>query len=870
MADTHKPSSPAFISDAAPDDLARFWQFVHWITLAVLAFGALEVLGGFLFRQIWIGAAGGLSLGYGLCLLWARRLLARGRLHTAVMLIALGLLVLIVVGAPVLPFIYPTLLLMPFVAVALALPYTPARRVRWLILAAWLAGVIIAIIGSLEPMFLVLPDWFSIPFRIGSAATALGLALLLLWQYSRRLSDTLAATQAGNQALQAEVARRAQAEAELAHERNRLRALIDNVPDFIYAKDTASRFTMANLASASSLDHTPDELVGKTDFDLHPQEFAAQFFADEQAAMKSGQPLIDREETVIIDGQTHWLLTTTVPTHDAAGNVTGLVGISRDISERKRAGEQLQGRLAELEAVNRVSKGLRTAVNMDEMLNVWLDVTLEVMRATGGAIWLYDAARNELRPVLTRGLIEPPGAGAVLSRPASIGVTGHVFTTGQPYLSSDLRADPRVPADIRQRLPPGGGVTVPIPMGATVVGTFSVNLPPGRAVTPDDINLLTTLAEIAGSAMQRTRYYDQMEQRLGQLSALRAIDVTISSSMDLRVTLGVVLDQVMTQLKVAAADILLVNATLQTLHFAQGRGLRANSYRDLRLTVGDSRAGQVVLERRAIVVANLNAPEPFPRRATPPASEGFVGYAGAPLVAKGQVLGVLELYQRAPLQADPAWLEFLESLAGQAAIALDNSRLFDDLQQKNQELTVAYDRTIEGWSAALDLRDKETEGHSQRVTEMTLQLAEAVGFSPEELVHVRRGALLHDIGKMGIPDAILLKPGPLTDEEWTIMRQHPLFAHQLLEPIQFLRPALDIPFSHHEKWDGSGYPQGLAGEKIPLAARVFAVVDIWDALRSDRTYRPAWPVAQVLDYIRQQSGKGLDPRVVQAFLEMRR
>jgi len=812
--------------------------------------------------------AGGLSLGYGLALLWARWELRQGRLYAAVMIVALGLLALILVGAPVLPILYPTLLLLPLVVVALVLPYAHGREMRWLVLAAWLAGVIIAVIGNLVPAFPRLPDWLGLPFRIGSEAAALALALLLLWQYARRLNDSLAEAQAANRALQEQIARRGQAEAELAHERNRLRALIDNVPDFIYAKDAASRFTLANLASARSLGHTPDQVVGKTDFDLHPQEFAEQFFADEQAVMQSGQPLIDREETVVIDGQTHWLLTTTVPTHDGAGRITGLVGVSRDISERKRAEAQLRARLAELEAVNRVSKALRAAVSIDEMLSVWLDTTLAVMGASAGAIWLHDPARDELRPMLIRGLIEPPGAGPVRSRPTNMGVAGHVFTTGQPYVSSDFRADPRVPADMRPRLPPGGGATVPIPMGAAVIGSFSVYLPPGRAVTPEDLNLLLTLADIAGNAIQRMRYSEQMEQRLGQLSALRVIDVTITSSMDLRVTLAVVLEQVIQQLKVAAADVLLFNPTLQTLRFAQGRGLRASSYRDLSLMLSDSRAGQVVVERRVLIVADLNAAEPFARRATPLASEGLVGYAGAPLIAKGQVLGVLELYQRGPLQTDPAWLEFLESLAGQAAIALDNARLFDGLQQKNQELTVAYDHTIEGWSAALDLRDKETEGHSQRVTEMTLALAEVIGFSAEELVHVRRGALLHDIGKMGIPDAILLKPGPLTDDEWVIMRQHPLFAYQLLEPIQYLRDALAIPFSHHERWDGSGYPQGLAGEAIPLAARVFAVVDVWDALRSDRPYRPAWPATQVIAYLREQSGQGLDPRVVKVFLEM--
>jgi putative two-component system response regulator len=191
-----------------------------------------------------------------------------------------------------------------------------------------------------------------------------------------------------------------------------------------------------------------------------------------------------------------------------------------------------------------------------------------------------------------------------------------------------------------------------------------------------------------------------------------------------------------------------------------------------------------------------------------------------------------------------------------------------NLEEAHKQLLFAYDETIEGWSRAMDLRDKETEGHSQRVTDLTIKLAQALGMPREELVHVRRGALLHDMGKLGIPDSILLKPGKLNEEEWEFMRQHPQLAHNMLHPIEYLRPALDIPYCHHEKWDGTGYPRGLKGEQIPLAARIFAVVDVWDALTSDRPYRLAWERGKVLEYIQEQSGKHFDPRVVKDFLEM--
>ena len=192
----------------------------------------------------------------------------------------------------------------------------------------------------------------------------------------------------------------------------------------------------------------------------------------------------------------------------------------------------------------------------------------------------------------------------------------------------------------------------------------------------------------------------------------------------------------------------------------------------------------------------------------------------------------------------------------------------EQIRALNAELSQAYDATIEGWSRALDYRDHETEGHCQRVTGLTLRMARAVGMSDEEMVHICRGALLHDIGKMAIPDRVLLKPGPLDDAEWDMMRRHPALAREMLSPIPFLRPALDIPHCHHERWDGTGYPQGLAGEDIPLAARMFAIVDVWDALRSDRPYRKAWPRERVLDHIHSLSETHFDPQVVGVFMSL--
>jgi HD-GYP domain-containing protein (c-di-GMP phosphodiesterase class II) len=286
--------------------------------------------------------------------------------------------------------------------------------------------------------------------------------------------------------------------------------------------------------------------------------------------------------------------------------------------------------------------------------------------------------------------------------------------------------------------------------------------------------------------------------------------------------------------------------------------------RKAQVRLGEIYAGRVALERQLIQIPNLKH-EPELTLLT---GEDFVCYFGLPLIAKGQVKGVLEIFHRIPFEPDVEWFDFLHTLAGQTAIAIENATLFESLQRSNLELTVAYDATIEGWSRALDLRDKETEGHTQRVTEMTLKLAGAFGLSEAELVQVRWGSLLHDIGKMGVPDGILLKPGELTEEEWAKMREHPRFAYELLSPIRFLRQALDIPYCHHEKWDGTGYPRGLKGEQIPLVARIFAAVDVWDALHSERPYRAAWPEEKVREHIRALSGTHFDPQVVDVFMQI--
>jgi putative nucleotidyltransferase with HDIG domain len=372
--------------------------------------------------------------------------------------------------------------------------------------------------------------------------------------------------------------------------------------------------------------------------------------------------------------------------------------------------------------------------------------------------------------------------------------------------------------------------------------------------------------ELERELEERNRVEEKIKGQVERLSALQKIDSAISASLDLRLVLNIFLEQVQNQLQVDAADVLLLNHYNQVLEYAGGLGFRTSKFKETQLGLGYSSAGIVALEHRMVCIPVISESDSFLKRETF-ATEGFTSYYGVPLIAKGEVKGVLEVFFRSVVKVEEDWLDFLQLLAGQAAIAIDNAEMFDKLQRSNNELIRSYEATIEGWSAALDLRDNETEGHSLRVTEMTLKMVKSLGMNYEEQAHIRRGALLHDIGKVGIPDNILYKPGPLDENEWKIMRNHPVYSYNLLAPIPFLKKALDIPYCHHEKWDGSGYPRGLVGEQIPLAARIFALVDVWDALSTDRPYRKAWPPEAVVAYILDQSGKQFDPEVVKLFIK---
>ena len=352
-----------------------------------------------------------------------------------------------------------------------------------------------------------------------------------------------------------------------------------------------------------------------------------------------------------------------------------------------------------------------------------------------------------------------------------------------------------------------------------------------------------------------------LHRMLQKMERLMEINITLNSTLELGQVLDLIIAKAVEMLECEAGSILLYNKEKDFLYFSASTSSDSKKLAEIPVPLTDSLAGAIFSKNIPLIVNNVD--KDIRHNSSVAAQVNFRtnSLLGVPMRIQNRVTGVLEALNKKQATFTEEDVKILTAIASQAAVAIENAQLVQALQD-------SYDSTLEGWAAALDLRDKETEGHSQRVTVLTVQLAQAIGVSQDALTYLRQGALLHDIGKMAVPDSILHKQGPLTVREKAIMRQHPLNAYNMLYPIAYLRSALDIPYCHHEKWDGSGYPRGLKGEEIPLAARIFTIIDVWDALRSNRPYRKAWSEKKTIAYIQEQAGKSFDPKIVKNFVDV--
>ncbi|MBE0671954.1 MAG: GAF domain-containing protein [Anaerolineales bacterium] len=534
--------------------------------------------------------------------------------------------------------------------------------------------------------------------------------------------------------------------------------------------------------------------------------------------------------------------------------------------ENTRLYSETWKRLDELEMVNRVSFSLRTAKDTKEMLPILLEeIKSSIDTDAAVAIWLYDSEINELTTQTSSGWL---GNLPKSKFKPNEGIIGHVFSSGLLYLSENLSKESRVTEENKKIIQSNtSGLAVPIRTSLNTIGVIMIARNNTRKFESHHIRLIATLADIAGNAIYRSSLFQQSEEQIRRLTALRELDTAITSSLDLHITLNILTEYLTTKMGASAARILVYNPDSQMLDSYTSIGFNNLTISKHPIGIGDELTSRTLLDRRELLITNIEEEDDIliPEYLL---HEGFKSYFAMPLFSKGATRGLIETFFRYNFNPSADWKDFLKTLAGQATIAIDNAQLFENLQRSNQELSLAYDTTLEGWGKALELRDKETKGHTNRVTNLTLELARQMGIPESEIPNIRRGTLLHDIGKMGVPDNILRKPGPLTEEETEEMRKHPQYAYDLLYPIAYLRPTLDIAYCHHEWWDGSGYPRGLKGTEIPLAARIFAIADVWDALLSDRPYRKAWAEADIIKYINDLSGKQFDPHVLNEFMKL--
>lgn len=605
--------------------------------------------------------------------------------------------------------------------------------------------------------------------------------------------------------------------------------------------------------------------------------------------IRANQPIISELRTIHKSGKIVWVRIYAHPVWDAKLNkLTGITGAVQDITEHKQAEELIHQWTQDLELINAISSAINQGMAIKDIIKFVSKTLLVNFHCTTVLIALPGSDENYLEldhiefPSKLLKKVESLLGKGLKSFQLRIPISGdghfaRICKQSEIEVINDPATIQAMMAEYGQgewqkRLIPqvykiaGFYSAIPVPLVASGILFGLLQIGSSEPLPATSIKRIQVIADQLTAAIARKNAEQLISQRLKNIEALHTIDNAIANSMDLQLTLQVVAKETILQLGVDAADILLYDPANNLLETNVFQGFRTAAMQKVSLRVGQGLAGQIASDGQRIFVPDLAVYRVEDTRASTFSGEDFVSYCGLPLWAKGQFIGVLEVFNRSRLNPDQSWFNFFETLAGQAAIAIDSINSFNEIQIANTKLVMAYDATIEGWSRAMDLRDEETEGHTQRVAEQTLKLAKLMGISDNQLIHIRRGALLHDMGKLGIPDRILLKPDKLTTEEWVIMRKHPVYAYDMLSSIEYLHPALDIPYCHHEKWDGSGYPRGLKGEEIPLAARIFAVIDVWDALTSDRPYRKAWTREQTLAYIREQTGSHFDPQVVEVFL----
>ena len=666
--------------------------------------------------------------------------------------------------------------------------------------------------------------------------------------------------------------------------------LLDDLPDRVWAKNLDGRYIFVNKAYVKLLGSQAKERIGFTDNDIYPPDIAVLYRAADLAVIESRTPLKSEDKlTQAAHGVNAYFETIKIPFFDKTGAVAGVYGVSRDITLRKSYEERIASQNWLFSVLHEVSLELIAQHDTGSLLQKLLQRSAEVIEAPLGFIMTIDAAGTVMHTTHVWGITSNANVG---SRPLKLGQSflGQVWEQGRSLVVNDYQY---WPDRISHPSFANASALVGIPI-KTVKDTLGVlalcHTDFRRQFSETDVSTLEQFSTLAAVSLSNLRLLEtitfEVAQRRETEKKRRKIFRETVSDIVRRANRQDVLQAIVFRAT------LLVNAPVGYCCV-----LEPNDSEPLvAATIGFEAdllngtafwntgvAGMAWKSGKALVDNDCRSQEGA-LQCTP--FERIAAVVALPLKnSLGEVTGLLTLLHfDEALRFQEEDVVYLEELAHLASLAIDNSRLYataqleissraaaeSDLRRAYEKLDETYDTTLEGWTRAIDLRDRETEGHSRRVAYLTKILARTLGVPEKQLTHIWRGALLHDIGKLGVPDAVLLKPHGLTEAEWELMRLHPIYGYEWLLKIEYLRPTLAIPRSHHEKWDGSGYPDGLKGEDIPLEARIFAPVDVWDALSSNRPYRECWPEDKIRAHIQSLSGTHFDPAIVEAFLALPR
>jgi len=653
----------------------------------------------------------------------------------------------------------------------------------------------------------------------------------------------------------------------LLNDLQRVSFAVEQSPASIVITDRAGNIEYINSKFLRLTGYMMEEVIGKNSRILKSGETSPEEYKRLWDTITSGNVWCGRFHNKKKTGELYWEDAFISPVKNNDGKIVNFVAIKEDITHEVEVEQRRQAQYA-------IAAMLVQATSAEEIASKVIQIICECFGWDFGTLWVVDRQENVLRSKINwqRPMLDLFAFESItkeITFKSGIGLPGRVWASNKPLWILNVIEDNSFPR-FKYALKDGlhGACGFPIVYENNVIGVMDFF---SRSIRPFDNDMLDMMAAMGhqiGMFLARQQMYEQMEKQLNHISVLMEIDRAIASSLDLKVISSIFAEKAIKHLQADAIDILLYNQYAQKFSFMYGSGFLKQKEKQLILNSSTDLCGKMLLKNEPVFISNLRDEDIICTRSQLAQEEGFVSYYGMPIISKGRLIGVIEFFFRKQFKPESEWVDFVNSLSLQLAIAIDNALLYENTLRVQSELLQAYNSTIEGWAYALDLRDKETEGHSRRVTLMTVQIAQHVGMDEEEIAHVYRGALLHDIGKLGIPDNILLKPSQLTEEEWVIMRKHPVYAYEMLSPILYLKQAIDIPYCHHERWDGTGYPRGLKGNQIPLAARIFSIADTYDAMRYDRPYRKGLSKEEIVNNIISGAGKHYDPELVKVFIKM--